>query len=184
MVFRGGALLCAAPHTHRAYDTPFQLGALEGNAARLFQAPQDALPLACTLQAGDVVLACSDGVTDNLFAAEILAHAAGPGAAAAAPQDLALRLAADAHAKAQDRQRDGPFALAAKDADRVWGAGGRLDDITVLVLRLEAGAGPLLDVSEAALVHTPCADAARHLLPVNLALEARQPPAAKAARGV
>ena len=175
LVFRGGALLAAARQAHRAaFDTPHQLGQLQGAAARHFEAPADAQPLACALQRGDTLLACSDGLTDNLFPAEIAAHVAAGGGAAA----LALRLAADAHAKAQDAMRDGPFALAAKDADVLWSAGGRADDVTVLVLQLEEGSGgggeaPLLDPREAGEVLSPCADAPRHLLPRNLALEPR-----------
>ena len=187
LVFRGGALLAAARQAHRggAFDTPHQLGQLAGAAsARHFEAPADAQPLACALQSGDTLLVCSDGLTDNLFPAEIAAHVAGGGGAAA----LALRLVADAHAKAQDGRRDGPFALAAKDADILWGAGGRLDDVTAMVLVLEAsgdapeagGEAPLLDPREAQEVLSPCADAPRHLLPQNLALE--PPGAGQAAR--
>ena len=138
LVFRGGARVAAASTALRRFDQPFQLGRLAGVDAARFQAPADAAPFEARLAAGDTVLLCSDGLTDNVFMHEIEARVARGGGASAA--ELARALVADAHARALDAARDGPFALAAKDADVAWSAGGRVDDITAIVLRVEAGA--------------------------------------------
>jgi protein phosphatase PTC7 len=49
---------------------------------------------------------------------------------------LAAALADKAFEFSMDRRRDGPFALLAKENDILWSHGGRLDDITVMCVRV------------------------------------------------
>jgi serine/threonine protein phosphatase PrpC len=137
LLLRGdGSPPAASPRQLLRFDTPFQLGHLPGGGVR-FDAPAAAAPWAARLAAGDALLLCTDGLTDNLFLADIAREAAAAGGGAAA---LALRLVRAAAAAARDGMRDSPFALAAKDADVAWSKGGRRDDITVIAL-VAAAAG-------------------------------------------
>ena len=163
-LYRAGSLVCAAEHTHRAFDTPFQLGQLPGAAPALFQGPGHARSLRAALAPGDSLLICSDGVTDNMFPHEIKEHFAD---ASRGAREVARALVAHAHERALDGRRDGPFALAAKDADVLWSAGGRMDDITVIVLQLLPAGSAALDAQQLAEVQT-LPGVPRALLPVNL----------------
>lgn len=155
LLLRGdGSLPAVSPRQAVRFDTPLQLGflAAAGKGARYkFNPPEVAARWAVAMAPGDALIVCTDGVTDNLFPRDAAAlHATSdtpppPGAAG----ELALRLVRAAAAAAKDRMRDGPFALAAKDADIAWTAGGRRDDITVLVVlatAVAAAAAPLFGV--------------------------------------
>lgn len=132
LLLRGdGSPPVVSPRQSVRFDLPYQLGHLSGGGGLRFDAPEAAAPWAAVLAPGDALVLCTDGLTDNLFLEEIAAlHSAATGGA----RELALRLVRAAAAAARDRMRDGPFALAAKDADVVWSRGGRADDITVIVV--------------------------------------------------
>ena len=132
LLLRGdGSPPAVSPRQSLRFDTPYQLGHLSGGGGLRFDAPEAAAPWAAALAPGDALVLCTDGLTDNLFLGEI---AALHGAAGGGARELALRLVRAAAAAARDRMRDGPFALAAKDADVVWSRGGRADDVTVIVV--------------------------------------------------
>jgi protein phosphatase PTC7 len=138
MVLRVDGSMESSARQSVAFDTPFQLGHVVGRGAPRFDSPAAAAPWAAQLCAGDALVLCTDGLTDNLFMEDIAALARVREGAGA----LGLRLVRAAAAAAKDRMRDGPFALAAKDADVAWSAGGRADDITVVVVEALFAAGP------------------------------------------
>lgn len=140
----------------RGFNFPEQLGFSPGAPVGAFVSPASSaqlhVPAASTVQPR-LVLVASDGLPDNLFEDEILAQLdAGesiseidttPSATACVGEQcgglrtLAARLADSALARSLEH-RNGPFALAAAEHDIVWKAGGRPDDISVLLCR----AGP------------------------------------------
>lgn len=81
---------------------------------------------------GDVVIAGTDGLFDNLYNNEVntvVVHAARTGLG---PQVTAQKIAALARQRALDKNRQTPFSTAAQDAGLRY-YGGKLDDITVVV---------------------------------------------------
>ena len=143
---RGGASLALTPPQQWRFNCPRQFGYPPlvpdtdyADAAALF---------AFALRPGDQLVVATDGLWDNCFPAEVAAiahrHAGDPRAAAAA-------LAAAAAARGDDEEADTPFARAAEAAgeakltllERAAGvrvAGGKLDDVTVVVLEVQDGA--------------------------------------------
>ncbi|KAA3466975.1 putative protein phosphatase 2C 55 isoform X1 [Gossypium australe] len=81
---------------------------------------------------GDVIIAGTDGLFDNLYNNEITAVVVHAVRAGLGPQVTAQKIAALARQRAQDRDRQTPFSTAAQDAGFRY-YGGKLDDITVVV---------------------------------------------------
>lgn len=151
------------------FDRPAQLGYLPGNNKACFQTPSDSVSLApFALQTNDTVLCISDGVSDNLFMEEIQELVRSGDSAS----DTALHIAQAAQDRALDNGRDSPFSLAAKDNDVLWSAGGRLDDITVLCVKLgEGGGAQELQPPPPPPTLSPIKGVAEGFLPRNAALE-------------
>jgi protein phosphatase PTC7 len=164
-----GAIAASAPRGLVSFDTPRQLGALfdDGPPIR-FDVAADALLFDAQLESGGWVVAATDGLTDNVFMADIASEIK----AAAARDDanlgiLARELVSAARAASNDRSRDSPFSLNAKDHDVLWSKGGRPDDITVFVARY---VGPAHSCSATPQGHdVELVSAARGLVPVNAA---------------
>ncbi|VVA93410.1 unnamed protein product [Arabis nemorensis] len=81
---------------------------------------------------GDVIIAGTDGLFDNLYNNEITAVVVHAVRAGIDPQVTAQKIAALARQRAQDKNRQTPFSTAAQDAGFRY-YGGKLDDITVVV---------------------------------------------------
>ncbi|KAG7620729.1 PPM-type phosphatase domain [Arabidopsis suecica] len=81
---------------------------------------------------GDVIIAGTDGLFDNLYNNEITAIVVHAVRANIDPQVTAQKIAALARQRAQDKNRQTPFSTAAQDAGFRY-YGGKLDDITVVV---------------------------------------------------
>lgn len=81
---------------------------------------------------GDVVIAGTDGLFDNLYNNEITAIVVHAVRAGFGPQVTAQKIAALARERAQDKNRQTPFSTAAQEAGIRY-YGGKLDDITVVV---------------------------------------------------
>ncbi|KAJ7966731.1 putative Protein phosphatase 2c [Quillaja saponaria] len=81
---------------------------------------------------GDVIIAGTDGLFDNLYNNEITAVVVHAMRTGSSPQVTAQKIAALARQRAHDRDRQTPFSTAAHDAGfRFYG--GKLDDTTVVV---------------------------------------------------
>lgn len=81
---------------------------------------------------GDVIIAGTDGLFDNLYNNEVTAVVVHATRAGLGPQVTAQKIAALARQRAQDKNRQTPFSTAAQDAGYRY-YGGKLDDITVVV---------------------------------------------------
>jgi len=89
--------------------------------------------------AGDVVIAGTDGLFDNLYNNEVTAVVVHAVRAGLEPQVTAQKIAALARQRAQDRNRQTPFSTAQDAGFRYYG--GKLDDITVVVSYIASPAG-------------------------------------------
>ena len=81
---------------------------------------------------GDVIIAGTDGLFDNLYSNDITAVVVQATRASLKPQVTAQKIAALARQRAQDKNRQTPFSAAAQEAGFRY-YGGKLDDITVVV---------------------------------------------------
>jgi len=139
------------PQEPREFNTPAALGFSPGACAGAFaDARAGGAGGAVGAAPGDVLVLSSDGLWDNVEEGDVIALAAaaaarggggGPGGPAGAAAAVALALASAARANSVDGSRDSPFARAAKEADILWTAGGRPDDVTVLALVVGSGGG-------------------------------------------
>ncbi|CAA6658660.1 unnamed protein product [Spirodela intermedia] len=130
MVLRGGAVAYHSPPQHKGFNFPYQIGRVD-----------PAYPLDCAksftvqLAPGDVVVAATDGLFDNLFDDDIAAlvtrmRAERPRRTA---DEMARALAAAA-VTAYTRSEDTPFAAASRAAGLLPGTGGKPDDVTAVVV--------------------------------------------------
>jgi len=81
---------------------------------------------------GDVIVAGTDGLFDNLYNNEITAVVVHAMRTGLSPQVTAQKIAALARQRALDKDRQTPFSTAAQDAGFRY-YGGKLDDTTVVV---------------------------------------------------
>lgn len=82
--------------------------------------------------AGDVIVAGTDGLFDNLYDNELMGVVVHSTRAGLGPQVTAQKIVALARERAEDRDRQTPFSTAAQEAGfRFYG--GKMDDITVIV---------------------------------------------------
>jgi len=130
MVVRGSDVSFQSPHQQHSFNFPFQLGRQEPQMAS--ETPARAQVFQVTLEPGDIVIAGSDGLFDNVFpeeSAALVRHARSRGEPAAA---AAYSLAQYTFTKACDDRHMSPFAYAAQAHGHKY-VGGKLDDITIVV---------------------------------------------------
>ena len=81
---------------------------------------------------GDVIIAGTDGLFDNLYNNEVTAVVVHATRTGLGPEATAQKIAALARQRALDTNRQTPFSTAAQDAGYRY-YGGKLDDVTVVV---------------------------------------------------
>ena len=86
---------------------------------------------------GDVIVAGTDGLFDNLYNSDITAIVVHAMRAGLEPQVTAQKIAALARQRALEKDRQTPFSAAAQEAGFRY-YGGKLDDITVVVSYITA----------------------------------------------
>ncbi|KAK7359986.1 hypothetical protein VNO77_01958 [Canavalia gladiata] len=127
IVVRDGSTIFKSPVQQHDFNFTYQLES--GNGGDL---PNSGDVFTIPVVPGDVVIAGTDGLFDNLYhneVAEVVLQAVRTGLE---PQVTAQKIAALARQRAQDRNRQTPFSTAAQEAGfRFYG--GKLDDITVVV---------------------------------------------------
>ncbi|KAL3612317.1 hypothetical protein D5086_003337 [Populus alba] len=131
MVFRGKRLVYRSPTQQNYFNCPFSLGNWVGEGKR----PVSVFLGEFDVEQGDIVVAGSDGVFDNLFGSEIeeiLQESEGR----PWPQDLAWTIATVASMNSTSEEYDSPFAIAA-ESEGIEHVGGKIDDITVIVAVIE-----------------------------------------------
>lgn len=127
LVVRDGHTVFESPVQQHGFNFTYQLES--GNNGDL---PSSGQVFTVPVAPGDVIVAGTDGLFDNLYKNEITAivvHAARIGMD---PQTTAQKIAALARQRALDKNRQTPFSTAAQEAGFRY-YGGKLDDITVVV---------------------------------------------------
>uniref|UniRef100_A0ACD5V9Z2 Uncharacterized protein n=1 Tax=Avena sativa TaxID=4498 RepID=A0ACD5V9Z2_AVESA len=132
IVIRDGCTLFRSPIQQHDFNTPYQLET--GNSSDL---PSAAQVFKVPVASGDVIVAGTDGLFDNLYNNEITAVVVHATRAGLEPQATAQKIAALARQRAQDTNRQTPFSSAAQEAGHRY-YGGKLDDITVVVSYITA----------------------------------------------
>ncbi|KAJ0577855.1 putative protein-serine/threonine phosphatase [Helianthus annuus] len=127
MVIRNGCTVFRSPAQQHNFNFTYQLA--NGSNG---DSPSSGQVFSIPVAPGDVIVAGTDGLFDNLYnnditAVVVLAIRAGLG-----PQVMAQKIAALARQRAQDKDRPTPFSAAAQEAGFRY-YGGKLDDITVVV---------------------------------------------------
>ncbi|MBA0866064.1 hypothetical protein Goshw_017589 [Gossypium schwendimanii] len=127
MVVRDGCTIFRSPVQQHDFNFTYQLES--GNNADL---PSSGQIFAVPIAPGDVIIAGTDGLFDNLYNNEITAVVVHALRAGFGPEVTAQKIAALARERAQAKDRQTPFSTAAQDAGFRY-YGGKLDDITVVV---------------------------------------------------
>ncbi|MCD7448493.1 hypothetical protein HAX54_042630 [Datura stramonium] len=127
MVVRDGCTVFRSPVQQHDFNFTYQLES--GNAGDL---PSSGEVFKIPVAPGDVIIAGTDGLFDNLYNNDITAVVVHAKRAGLPPQVAAQKIAALARQRAQDKNRQTPFSAAAQDAGFRY-YGGKLDDITVTV---------------------------------------------------
>ncbi|KAJ6722558.1 PROTEIN PHOSPHATASE [Salix koriyanagi] len=127
IVVRDGCTVFQSPVQQHGFNFTYQLE--NGNNGDL---PSSGQVFTIPVAPGDVIVAGTDGLFDNLYNNEITAVVVHAMRAGLEPQATAQKIAALARQRAQDKDRQTPFSTAAQDAGFRY-YGGKLDDITVVV---------------------------------------------------
>ncbi|XP_061357239.1 probable protein phosphatase 2C 55 [Gastrolobium bilobum] len=127
IVVRDGCTIFRSPVQQHDFNFTYQLES--GNGGDL---PSSGEVFTIPVAPGDVVIAGTDGLFDNLYNNEVTAIVLHAVRAGLEPQVTAQKIAALARQRAQDRNRQTPFSTAAQEAGFRY-YGGKLDDITVVV---------------------------------------------------
>ncbi|GFY98177.1 protein phosphatase 2C family protein [Actinidia rufa] len=125
-VIRGGKIVYQSPIQQSSFNCPYQLGNDIGH-------PNIAMDLEVAVEAGDIVVAGTDGLLDNMHGSEIeevINRSMVEGEED--PQQLACSIANLALYNSFDKYTDTPYSLAARKAGHAH-RGGKVDDITVIV---------------------------------------------------
>ncbi|KAE9606717.1 putative protein-serine/threonine phosphatase [Lupinus albus] len=127
IVVRDGRTIFRSPVQLHGFNFTFQLES--GNGGDL---PSSGEVFTLPVAPGDVVIAGTDGLFDNLYNNEISAVVVNAVKDGLEPQATAQKIAAMARHRALDRNKLTPFSIAAQEAGFRY-IGGKLDDITVVV---------------------------------------------------
>lgn len=127
MVIRGLEVVFRTKEQQHSFNFPYQIGT--GSADK----PHHSQRLTVEVQPGDLIIAGTDGLWDNLFDEDILEIVANAGND---PATIAQHIARQAHIVANDKDIISPFSKSARSNGYPLATGGKLDDITVIVGRV------------------------------------------------
>ncbi|XP_078442219.1 putative protein phosphatase 2C 55 [Wolffia australiana] len=136
ILVRDGRVVFQSPPQQHGFNFPYQL-----ESGNLSDPPSSAQVFRVGAVAGDVIVAGTDGLLDNLFGEEVAAVVAEAVRDGLSPQAAAAEIAALARRRAVDKVVKTPFSTAAQEAG-YWYSGGKLDDITVVVSFVLPGTSP------------------------------------------
>ncbi|XP_023768717.1 probable protein phosphatase 2C 80 [Lactuca sativa] len=127
VVIRDGCTIFHTPVQQHDFNFTFQLA--NGNEG---DQPSSGQVFKIPVAVGDVIVAGTDGLFDNLYNNEVTALVVQGVRSRLSPEAMAKNIADLARVKALDRKRQSPFSTAAQEAGFRY-HGGKLDDITVVV---------------------------------------------------
>ncbi|KAL6520078.1 hypothetical protein OROHE_017221 [Orobanche hederae] len=132
MVVRDECVIFESPVQQHGFNFPYQLQ--HGSRCDL---PSSGQVFKISVVPGDVVVAGSDGLFDNLYNKEIAAIVADAVKEDLSPDGTAQKIADVARVRALDGKHRSPFSTAAQQAG-FYHYGGKLDDLTVVVCYVSA----------------------------------------------
>lgn len=130
MLIRCGKVVYQSPVQQRCFNCPYQLGNSRDD-------PSLAQELQVHVEKGDILIAATDGLFDNMHGSEIEETIQSKTSKGAQPKEIARRLANLALYNSFDRFADTPFARKSRKAGYSH-RGGKEDDITVIVAFIQA----------------------------------------------
>ncbi|KAJ7944323.1 Phosphatase 2C family protein [Quillaja saponaria] len=134
IVVRDGSTVFQSPVQQHGFNFTYQLES--GNGGDL---PSSGEVFTIPVTPGDVIIAGTDGLFDNLYYNEVTAIVVHAVRAELEPQVTAQKIAALARQRARDKNKQTPFSTAAQEAGFRY-YGGKLDDITVVVSYITSSA--------------------------------------------
>ena len=132
MVVRQGEVAFMSPQQQHEFNFPYQIGSPDS----MGDLPQAAQRFVIEVQPGDIVLAATDGVFDNVYPDEAASIVAAAKEKGESPVAAATALAHFARTRAEDETHLSPFAYGAQQLGFRY-FGGKLDDITVVCSYIE-----------------------------------------------
>ncbi|XP_010558162.1 PREDICTED: probable protein phosphatase 2C 80 isoform X2 [Tarenaya hassleriana] len=131
-VVREGTTLFQSPVQQHGFNFTYQLESGDGG-----DIPSSGQVFTIPVESGDVIVAGTDGLFDNLYNNEIAGVVVSSVRAGLDPKSTAEKMAALARQRAVDRNRQTPFSASAQEAGYRY-YGGKLDDITVVISYITA----------------------------------------------
>eukprot|EP00887_Chlorella_sp_A99_P000020 scaffold16.g20.t1 len=145
MVVRDGELHFLSPQQQHEFNFPYQIGepgagrgaALAGGSPdSMADTPKAAQRFTVDVREGDIVVAATDGLFDNVYPDEAAQLVTAARAAGDSAQVAAAALAQFGRIRAEDRSHLSPFAYSAQQLGYKY-FGGKLDDVTVVCAYVE-----------------------------------------------
>lgn len=128
LIVRDGALNFMSPQQQHEFNFPYQIGSIDSMA----DAPTAAQRFSLKVNEGDIVVAATDGLFDNVYPDEAAALVTLSKEMGEEPERAAMTLAQFARTRAADSTHLSPFAYGAQQLGFRY-FGGKMDDITVVV---------------------------------------------------
>ncbi|KAK3022093.1 hypothetical protein RJ639_045937 [Escallonia herrerae] len=132
VVIRAGHIIYRSPVQQSRFNCPFQLGNTTCHG------PRSAMKIAVEVEDGDIVIAGTDGLFDNVHLDEIEDLVNMPREDGEMPDLLAWTIARFASVKSLDKSCFTPFQRVAIEAGHPEFVGGKYDDISVIVAYIVA----------------------------------------------
>jgi len=133
LIIRNGNLVFKTKEQQHYFNCPFQIGSSR-------DMPEDAQRIVVEdVQVGDIIVACTDGVFDNLFTEAIVRIV--NDSIGLEPVLIAQRIATAAHTIGCDPTAFSPFQDGAQKTGQLW-QGGKLDDISCVVAKVSLSTNP------------------------------------------
>ncbi|EFN54672.1 hypothetical protein CHLNCDRAFT_24539 [Chlorella variabilis] len=139
MVIRDGELVFMSPQQQHEFNFPYQIG----SADSMSDTPQVARRFSVEVRQGDIVVAATDGLFDNVYPDEAASLVSASKERGENAQAVAVTLAQFARMRAADPTHLSPFAYGAQQLGYRY-FGGKMDDITIVVAFVVAAAQPKL----------------------------------------
>jgi protein phosphatase PTC7 len=145
LVVRQGELAFMSPQQQHEFNFPYQLGSADSMA----DLPSAAQRFSIEVEIGDIVVAATDGVFDNVYPDEAAAMVTVAKKNGDSPEVAATLLAQFARTRAADPTHLSPFAYGAQQLGYKY-FGGKMDDITVVCAYIENSSGDAAPIATSA----------------------------------
>lgn len=127
MIVRDGQLVFMSPQQQHEFNFPYQIGSPDS----MSDTPQVAQRFSVEVKAGDIIVAATDGLFDNVYPDEAASLVSASKERGENAQAAAVSLSQFARMRAADPTHLSPFAYGAQQLGYRY-FGGKMDDITVL----------------------------------------------------